>query len=258
MNRMLGLMLVGLLWSLTLFAQAVEDKPFVESAKKAVALLYSQDFSGGMKMHCTITAYKKDGDVYSFVSASHCVGADDTSKERSARAKGVPFFITFDEHESKRFLKAEHQWSGYQHRGHDFAVFTVRSTDDWPVIELGDEQQEYEGASYWNFASPLGLGVQVMTGQISKLSLDRPVVEGDINWAGALVLQQAGVNGGSSGSALVSVTQKKIVGFLVGTIGGGTIVGIPVSRFKDVSALVEKDRYRYHKVESDEPDDEAK
>lgn len=226
---------------------ADHDPVLVNQAKGAVALLYSQDESGGMKMHCTATAYKKVEGGYRFVSAAHCFGTDNVEKEKSAPTTNVPYFITFDESKSiKKFYPAEVVFVGFQHRGEDFATLDVKTDESWSTIPLGDEKKEQEGDSFINVASPLGLGKQVMYGTISNMFLDRPVVEGDINWKGTLVLQITGVNGGSSGSALISDKQKAIVGFLVGQIGGSTIIGIPVSRFKAVEAAVEAKKYKYY------------
>ena len=82
-------------------------------------------------------------------------------------------------------------------------------------------------------------------GSITSLNLDRPVVDNrGINWKGALLLDIP-AGGGSSGSALVSQKNENIIGFLVGTIGGANIVGIPVSRFKAVDAAVAKNTYKW-------------
>lgn len=230
---------------------------FIDTAKMAVGILYSQQEDGGMRMHCTTTAFEKVPDGYLFVTAAHCVGSDDRSKERTANPYSHTFFISFDETGSraKQFWPALPVFVGYQSRGEDFAVFRVVTREAWPTIPLGDESILSEGAQYWNIASPLGLGRQIQEGLISSMSLDRPITEGDINWKGTLVLQQAGVNGGSSGSPLVSKDQKKIIGFLVGTIGGSTTVAIPVSRFRAVQNAVEKDTYKYWKAVRDENQD---
>ncbi len=223
------------------------DEPtFIEKAKEAVALLYSQDESGGMKMRCTVTAFEKVEKGYLFVTAAHCVGSDDTTKEKSANPFMTSFFITFDESKSeKKFYPATPKFVGYQSRGEDFSVFSVDTKESWQTVEIGDEKVLKDGAQYWNVASPLGLGKQTFEGIISSVYLDRPLVEGDINWSGTLVLQQAGVNGGSSGSALISKETHKIVGFLVGSVAGSTIIAIPVSRFIAVRKAVDAKKYKY-------------
>lgn len=246
MRRLLILLLSTLLVMVPVRAMD-HDKALVEKAKGAVALLYSQTDSGGMTMHCTATAFEKVEGGYRFVSAAHCVGNDDTQKEKAASPTNTPFYITFDEvNVTKKFYPAKVIFVGYQHRGEDFAVFEVKTTEVWPTIPLGDERKEAEGASFINIASPLGLGKQVMYGTISNLFLDRPVVQGDINWKGTLVLQIPGVQGGSSGSALIADDQQAIVGFLVGSIGEGTIVAIPVSRFIAVKKAVAEKKYKWY------------
>jgi len=222
------------------------DTEFITTIQNAVGLLYSQDQSGSMRMACTATAYERIKTGYRFVTAAHCIGSDNRDKELSASAE-TPFFITFDEHAEKTFWPAEPVFIGYQSRGEDFAVFEVETTKHWPVIPLGDEQHEVIPALYWNIASPLGLGKQVFSGSVTSLDLDRPVKQNDINWQHSLVLQQAGVNGGSSGSALVSQTQRTIIGFLVGSIGESTIVAIPVSRFRVALKAWQEKRYRWYR-----------
>lgn len=223
-----------------------KDQAFVDMAKHAVGLLYSQDESGGMNMRCTATAFEKIPQGYLFVTAAHCIGADDTDKERSASPFKISFFITFDEAKvEKRFFPATPVWVGYQSRGEDLAVFSVETKEDWPTLTIGDEKLIVDGAQYWNIASPLGLGRQVFEGVVSSVYLDRPLVQGDINWQGTLVLQQAGVNGGSSGSALIHKEQRAIIGFLVGTVGGSTIIAIPVSRFTAVNIAVKAGKYKW-------------
>jgi hypothetical protein len=86
----------------------------------------------------------------------------------------------------------------------------------------------------------------VLHGQISNIFLDRPIIQGSINWKGSIVLQITGINGGSSGSAIVVEDQKAIVGFLVGSIGGSTIVAIPVSKFIAVRKAVAEKKYKYY------------
>lgn len=234
-----------LLWPVGAGSQTT-DAAYVKQLHSAVGLLYSIDSSGGYRMHCTATIFEKSPKGYLFVTAAHCIGTDDRTKETSASVE-TSYYITFDEHDNKVFWPAEVKWVGYQTRGEDLMVIEVASTAVWPVIRLGDESKEIPPAPYWNIASPLGLGKQAFEGNITSLDLDRPVKQGDINWQHSLVLQQSGVGGGSSGSALVSKSQRAIVGLLVGTIGDSTIIAIPISRFKAVDAAVKAGKYRWYK-----------
>lgn len=229
-----------------------KDQPFTEQVKQATALLYSQDEAGGLRMHCTVTAYKHDGDKYRFVTAAHCIGEDDASREQAADFTQTEFYITFDDSKVKTFYSAKVLSVGYQHRGDDFATFEVKSKEQWPIVPVGDERKEAEGNAVLNVASPLGLGRQVFWGNISKLSLERPIVQGDINWSGALLLQMAGTNGGSSGSAVISPAQKSIVAFLVGIIGNTSIAAIPASRFSAFEKATSAGTYRWARKSDEE------
>jgi S1-C subfamily serine protease len=240
--------LLSLILALTLpiMPMRANTEALIDKASQAVVLLYSQDSGGGMKMHCTATAFEKSAKGYLFVSAAHCIGNDDTLKEKAATGKNIPFFITFDETaQVKKFHPAKVKWVGYQHRGEDLAVFEVETKEKWHTIPLGDEKKLKDGASIINIASPLGLGKQVFAGYITSLFIDRPIVQGNINWRGAMFLD-INVGGGSSGSALISDKQEAIVGFLVGTVGGSNVVGIPVSRFKAVMSAVAEDKYKWY------------
>jgi len=221
-------------------------------AKAATAILTAQNESGGMDVRCTATVFEKKGKRYHFVSAAHCIGSDDVQKERAADGSKQSFYVTFDETVVKAYFEAKPIYVGYQHRGDDFSVFEVLVKDregndvdpKWGPIPLGDEHKEVEGASLINPASPLGLGVQLFRGSISSLYLDRPVILGDINWKGAMLIQMPGTQGGSSGSVLISESQNAIVGFLVGSIGD-SITAIPVSRFKEFLKKVSDGSYKW-------------
>lgn len=241
-----------------ILAQGSDEKKLGQKVNEAVALLYSQGDDGTMQMRCTATAFEKivekSTTSYLFASAAHCVGNDDTQHENSADAKNIPFYITFDEHGVKRFFSATVHGVGYQHRGDDFLVVQVTTNESWTVIPLGDETKIDDGdddeTKIVNVASPLGLGKQIFYGNISKLVIDRPVIQGDINWRGAMFLQIS-AGPGSSGSAIVSVDQKAIVGFLVGTVGGNNIVAVPVSRFKKFWEGVQKGSYKWYSPEEE-------
>lgn len=258
-NAFVALMLAISIAFSTASPAFAKDKKFVEQVKAAVGILYSQDSQGTMHMHCTVTAFEKlesedaktkvkTPRAYRFVTAAHCVGEDETTKERSANAAKTPFFITYDESgkEPKRFWPAKAIFVGYQSRGEDFTEFEVQSTENWPIVPLGNEKDAKDGDEILNVASPLGLGKQVFDGTITSVYLDRPIIQGDINWKGSVALQLPGTNGGSSGSTVVHYESKKIVAILVGSIGGTTITAIPISRFIAVRKAVSEKKYKYY------------
>lgn len=208
------------------------DRAFIEDTYfPAVTLLYAQDESGTMTMRCTATAFEKLAAGYLFASAAHCA----TSIDKQSREKldKVEFFITPDEKQgTKTFVRATIVACGYRDDGDDFCVFYVKTEQNFPLVPLGVDSSSLAGEEVVNVASPEGLGKQVFFGRITMPKLDRSIVIDDLNWSRTVLLQLPGTNGGSSGSAIVCLNQHAVCAFLVGTIGGTTIVGIPVSRFK--------------------------
>jgi hypothetical protein len=247
MRRSLIALLICL-YAAPLFAESKPDADLNALALKAVALLYRQEQGGGLRMLCTATAFEKTAKGYLFVSAAHCV--DDDSDGKAADPTDTNFYITLDDPKNKTFYAAVPKGVGYQHRGDDFAYFDVETKDELSVIPLGDEAQETVGGDVTNVSSPFGLGKQLFHGSISSLKLERPAIVGSINWRDAILLQISGPGPGSSGSAIISQSQKKIVAFLVGTAGGSSVVCIPVSKFKAFRASVEKGKYRWYKPAS--------
>jgi S1-C subfamily serine protease len=213
----------------------------------STALLYRQTESGGMDMTCTATAFEKTDNGYLFATASHCVGESDSVHERVEVTK-TRFYLTFDEKDDKKFYPAKLVMAGYQPKGDDFSIFSVETDDAITITPLGDEHKDEAGLEVVNVASPNGLGKQIFHGFISSLYVDRPVVENDINWQGVMLLQiQSGP--GSSGSAIVSVKQEAIIGFLVGHFQENTFV-MPVSRFNAWRKSVEDGTYPYFKKDA--------
>ena len=207
----------------------------------SVGLLYSQTGEGDMDMDCTVTAIEKNADGYVFISAGHCACEEDQDEKTVTPAK-TSFFITSDNAENKHFIKAVVTGCGYRHAGDDFAIFQVNTKDTFPVVPLGTDPVVLEQVA--NVASPLGLGKQVFLGSVSSSKLERPAIQGDINWTGAILLQMVGVNGGSSGSSIVCMDQRAICGFIVGTIGNTNTVAIPVSRLISLRKKLAEGTYK--------------
>lgn len=235
------------IWEIGIQAQTI-DPQYVKTLYSATTLLYGQGEDGAMKMRCTATAIERDDKGYTFVTAAHCACVDDTDKKTVSPEKTY-FFVTSDEEVSKDFMRATPVGCGYRHRGDDFALFHVETKATFPIIPLGKDPELLDQVV--NVASPLGLGKQVMVGTISSTVLNRPVVEDDINWDKALLLQMFGVNGGSSGSSLVCANQKAICGFVVGSIGSTSMVAIPVERYKKFKAQLDAGDYKWWNPDPD-------
>ena len=210
----------------------------------ATVLLYSQDEHGSMQMHCTATAIEKQADGYEFVTASHCACKDDTEHE-IAKPQAEYWFMTADEKDSKKFIAAKLKGCGYQRKGADIALFDVKTADVYPMVNIGHDPETMEPVI--NVASPLGMGKQVFTGAVTSGMVDREIVAGDINWTKAVLVQIPGTDGGSSGSAIVSLTQRAICAFLVGTANDTTMVAMPVSRMVKFRDELKAGTYKYWK-----------
>jgi len=217
----------------------------------AVGLLYSQDAEGGMKMRCTATAIGLEDGVTTFLTAAHCGCVDTEEKKQTSPEKGVVFYITGDDPDDKTFEKATVTGCGYRTKGDDFMFLSVKSKKPFPIVKLGHDPELLDQVV--NVASPLGLGKQAFLGSVASPKLERPLVEGDINWTGIVTLQMFGVNGGSSGSAVICLNQQAICGTVVGSIAETTMTAMPVSRLKAVQAGIADHSYKYWVADPDAP-----
>lgn len=227
------------------FAQKQSEADFVNKTfYPAVVLLYSQDFSGGMAMRCTATAIEKNATGYVFVTAAHCASADNALAQSVVPEDRTFFYITPDEPTAKTFLPAKLIECGYQHAGDDFCLFQVDTKEAFPIVPIGVDPTVL-GEGVINVASPIGLGKQLLHGNVSSLKLNRDVRANDINWTGVVMLQLPGTDGGSSGSAIVCENQQAICAFLVGTIGQTQTIAMPVSRLTQMRADYAAKKYKY-------------
>ena len=227
-------LLLTFVCGMALLAQPAAAKSLVEKARDATAMLYSQTTDGGMRMHCTATVFeafeRDDRKGYLLATAAHCVAVDDLMNSR-VKISGASFFISFDEVMKKVFYPVHVEAAGYQSRGDDFAVLHAYTEEEWDILELGDISSLEPMEEVLNVSAPAGLGLQVLKGHISLVNIDRPVKARGLNWQYAM-LANLGSGPGASGSAVVSIKQEKIIGFVVGNIvGNPTTVVLPVSRF---------------------------
>ncbi len=242
-------LLIAFLPVVASFAQTppTDDQYIEQVLYKATGLLYNQADDGAMHMRCTVTAIEKTQKGYIFVTAAHCVGSDDTEKEKVKPDKTYFFITTDSDGGSKDFMKAKLIGAGYQHESDDFALLEVETEQQFPLVAVGNDVSDHSGQPIVNVASPLGLGKQTFKGIVSSPKVSRPVVDGDINWTEAMAIQLFGANGGSSGSAIICLQQRAICGFLVGTIGATNTIAIQVSRFKVWRKAIGEGKYEYFK-----------
>jgi S1-C subfamily serine protease len=230
--------------------KAVSNSTYIkETLYPAVGLLYLQDAEGGLRMRCTATAIDLKAGVTTFVTAAHCGCTDNAEKKQVTPERGANFYITGDDPDDKAFEKAAVVGCGYRHKGDDFMLLEVKSKKNFPTVRLGSDPDLLD--SVVNIASPLGLGKQAFLGSVASPSLERPVIEGDINWEHVVTLQMFGVNGGSSGSAVICLNQQAICAFVVGSIEGTTMTAMPVSRLKLLIEALKNNKYKYWVADPD-------
>lgn len=243
---------VATLLALSLFgAQARADREvtkreFAQQVYSSVVLLYGQTPDGGMQMLCTATAYKdvkRDGkDKTRFVSAAHCVSGD--TDEEQKRQK---YFISADSFGTKTFISATLVEAGDKKKGDDFSIFEVDGTQ-FPVVTLGDSSKVSIAEPVLDVSAPLGLGKLYFEGYVSNTKMDRPPINaGEVQWTDVMIVSIGG-GPGSSGSAVVSLEQRAVVGFLVGEFGSGAsavgFIVMPVNKFKAFEASVDAGTYK--------------
>lgn len=212
----------------------------INTVYQSVVELYREDESGGMHFTCTATVYKKTEKGYRLVSASHCVEGDKGSEQKT-----IKFFVTLDQKE-KNFIPAKLIETGDKSQGDDFSIFEVETTTQFTVTPLGDDAQLKIASEVIDIAAPMGLGKQYFAGYVSSPKVDRPPIDaGEVQWT-EIMLVKIGGGPGSSGSAIVSVDQKAIVGFLVGHDSRGEIgfIVVPVTKFKKFEAAVDAGKYK--------------
>jgi hypothetical protein len=251
--KLLLALILAVLSAPLLLAQTLSqaEKDYVNNTLyPATALLYVQNSEGSMDMRCTSTAIAEDDKSYTFVSASHCGCVEDTVKNLVTPEKTF-FFIAPDSSKDKIYLRATVVGCGFRHRGDDFLLLTIGKTVHFPIVPLGKDPKLLD--AFINIGGPLGLGRQVFLGSVSAPKVDRPIIEGDINWEGAVLIQEFGVNGGSSGSSVICLDQHAVCACIVGSVGETTIIGMPVSRLIKFKADLEAGKYRWYNSNPDLP-----
>jgi hypothetical protein len=204
---------------------ALANASAAPTIKNSVGILYHQAEDGGMVMVCTVTKTERG-----WLTAAHCVtevGADTKDRVRVE----VPWFISMDERDAKSYVRAELKEVGRREKGYDYALLDAQITA--PELPLGDETKERDSAPVINVAAPAGIGRVAFFGNIALRFIDRPLLDEEtkINWAGGMLIQVP-VEGGSSGSAIVSADTGKIIGIMVGHVRSLSIA-LPISRAKN-------------------------
>ncbi len=249
---MTKLIVLSLMFSTLIFGQLSNaDKLYVNKVLwPATTLLYAQTAQGTMEMKCTATAIDEDKTTYTFVTAAHC-GCIDDSEKKTVTPEKTFFFISPDIPGDKVYLKAIPKGCGYRTKGDDFFLLTVDKTFSFPIIPLGEDPNLLDEVI--NVGGPLGIGKQVFLGSVSSTSVDRPIVDDAIQWTGTILLQEFGINGGSSGSSVICLNQHAICAFIVGTVAQTSMIAMPVSRLIKFRKLLKDGKYKWYQSDPDAP-----
>jgi hypothetical protein len=217
---------VNALAALLLLIPSASASPAID---KSVALLYRQTDTGGMEMICTATAFERIAGKTMYLTAAHCVTEDEPSAIGKSRVVDAPLFLSTDDRDAKDYVRASVIEVGVKEKGYDYAVLS--SALDLPRLLIGDERLERDYVRIRCVGAPAGVGKVMGFGHVALRHIDRPLKfdEQKINWAGAALVSVDDVEGGSSGSAIVSEDTGKIIGILVGTYKS-MVIAVPASR----------------------------
>lgn len=175
---------------------------------------------GDTRFLCTAEPFEKIAGGYHLISAGHCVQLVPEGVEFSvAEEIGGPTTPV-------RVMKA------YMGDGLDFAEFELKTDRKYTPFVLGDEHDSRVGDKIINPNFALGFGKQLSFGNVSSniliASAKCPLHE----CSGSFLVQTYG-EGGSSGSAVVSLKTHKVIGLIDWSYAKGNIgFGIqPISTF---------------------------
>lgn len=270
---MVGL-LIFLICVLTILAIAVffiavayilSNRPLEEYLPLAVGTAWGWDKKergGRLRRRITATAFEREGDIYRFVTAAHCVYSTDDIPNRKVILRPMNWYITFEDFGKRKFYPARLVAAGYRYGGDDLAVFeAVIKNKSIPVIPLSASDPQ-RGEKIINVAKPQRLaryaGKLFLRGNVCSYSFLEEIVVGNspniTKWKGAIYCQLIGAKG-SSGSVAVSIKSKSIVAIIVGSLKNSEMnnmmIALPVSRFRRFWEAVKAGHYKPLQFEED-------
>ena len=232
MRRWVIAVLVSLLLPVSAYAGYEELFAVTKSASWAIY----QRSTGGMNAICSAGAYKTNATHTWLVSAGHCFLGQDLNR--------TDFLVTQDH---KNFVKARVYRLGLtpkkgadetsddmdKHSGKDWAIVEIDAGNQ-SVLPIGDSDALTLGEDLVIVGVPFGLDFLAVQGIVGSkdLSLSKTV------WNHAMGANVF-IAGGNSGSAVISVKQKSIIGIIVAGPGAQSSLAI-FTPIKDVDTSVGK------------------
>ena len=206
------------------------------AATKGASWAIYQRSTGGMNAICSAGAYKTSKDHTWLVSAGHCFVGEDLRR--------TDFLVTQDH---KNFIKARMYRSGFtpkkgtdetssdldKYSGKDWAIVEIDAGNQ-SVLPIGDSDALVLGEDLVIVGVPFGMDFLAVQGIVGSkdLALSRTV------WNHAMGANVY-IAGGNSGSAVISVKQKAVIGIIVAGPGAQSSLAI-FTPIKDVNVSVEK------------------
>jgi hypothetical protein len=197
MRKFLLSLILGFALAMPMSVPAVSPQNpqgFAGKAYNATMALYGT-IGGETEFICTIWTYKQIPGGYDLISAGHCVGdvhADSYSVADTIDGKLTPVTLIKWVDDSETL---------------DFSLWELKTTKTYPVLDLGTISDQHIGDRIVNPNFSQGITEFLSYGRISG-----PVVSG-----GAVPVYPVEVDGapGASGSPIISLKTRKVIGILI-------------------------------------------
>lgn len=199
-----------------------------QTVKGAAWAIYVRSV-GGMNAICSSSAFKSDGNSIHLLTAGHCF--------LGSELKRTDFLVTQDH---RTFFKATMHKSGLVLRAGRSSTSTDLDDyegDDWAVIRaeignqlvvpLGDSSKLVLGEDILIVGVPFGMDFLAVQGLVGSLDLSLSKLVWNHYMGGNIYIA-----GGNSGSGIISVKQKAIVGIVNAGPGSQTslLIFMPINK----------------------------
>jgi len=194
----------------------------------------------GKKNTCTAFAYKRRGYLYRFITAAHCVSDDDEEWEKvKIFADKIDIVLENKKRKTKLSYSAKLIATGYQEMGDDFAILEAELDEHIPILPLSRNRPGRKECIL-SAGAPSDYVSNFFYGYVHKV---------DYNKGSKFVVRMLSgeVPGGTSGSAVVSCFEGKIIAVVVASTRKDprqTVV-IPIARFLKFEKMVMRGNYMF-------------
>lgn len=211
--KLLPLLLASLFLCLPSQAQVQPASGFLADAYKATFILYGSSVSTDVtdRAICTLTAFEKVKGGYDLLSAGHCTSLN--------TADGLPADLTYSVAEDigkplmpVTLVAARLQGSV------DYSIFYLPTSNDYPVIPLGDESTMKVGDETISVNFSRSIAKEYSPGIIVSIGIIK--IEDEPDWIPGLFEVQQFETNGASGSSVIDAKSHKIIGIVIGGEAG--------------------------------------